>query len=145
MPALAHLRGRVGVLALLALLPLGCNMADNAGSGTAETSPSAAEQACNNIISLIGYAELVLLPAEQANEQTFDINVRGRIAESIGTAEREAEALPAELRGQALALAEAGKGLTNAQTPHDEQVAALLEWRQIAEEIERDCAEIADG
>ena len=130
-------------VACLAVL-VGCSSGDDSSSSarasSASSSGSSAGQACQRLVSLIGYAEESLLPAGQEERQRFDDAARGGIAEAIGTAERYGNQLPASVRAAARRLVRDGYQIVPADAPRETQIASLRDYRQAAGEIVDGCA-----
>lgn len=129
-----------GLAAAATLGGVGCT----SDSGGSSPPPPAAASACSSIVSLIGYAEELLLPAGQEDDQVFDSAVRGRIAEVVGTVEQEAAALPESLRDLAADLAAAARTAVPARTAHEVQVAALREFRRLSTEVTASCESLTE-
>lgn len=97
------------------------------------------ENGCARLLSAIGYADLVLLPAGREDEQSFDSAVRGRLAYVEGTVVLYREFLPPNARELAETLRQEVKRLVSAKTPRAEQVAALKDYRETVRQVVAAC------
>ncbi|MFI6905570.1 hypothetical protein ACIBKY_30205 [Nonomuraea sp. NPDC050394] len=94
---------------------------------------------CTRVVSSIGYAGLLLLPAGREDEQNFENAVLGRLAELRGMVQEFGPRLPQVLRDEAEKVEKATKGLSSAQTPRKRQVALLKDYRAAADRIVEGC------
>lgn len=71
--------------------------------------------------------------------------MRGRIAEVVGTVEREAAALPESLRDLVEDLAAAARTTVPAEAAHDVQVTALREFRRLSTDVTTSCKSLTEA
>ncbi|SDR11764.1 hypothetical protein [Thermostaphylospora chromogena] len=92
---------------------------------------------CTRVLSALGFADLLLLPAGQEEHQNFDDAVRGRLAYVQGVVLQYGSRLPSEVHDEGATLRRTAKALAPAVTPHEEQIRLLREYRR-AERAVRD-------
>ncbi|WP_157244775.1 hypothetical protein [Nonomuraea typhae] len=103
------------------------------------TGGDADDDPCTRVVSSIGYAGLLLLPAGKEDEQNFENAVLGRLAELRGIVREFGPRLPGGLRGEAESVEKATQGLAKADTPRKTQVAFLKDYRAAADRIVQGC------
>ncbi|MFI6497656.1 hypothetical protein [Nonomuraea typhae] len=103
------------------------------------TGGDADDDPCTRVVSSIGYAGLLLLPAGKEDGQNFENAVLGRLAELRGIVQEFGPRLPGRLKDEAEAVEKATHGLAKADTPRKTQVALLKDYRAAADRIVRGC------
>ncbi|MFI6319094.1 hypothetical protein ACIBG8_16300 [Nonomuraea sp. NPDC050556] len=127
------------VVLLLALLSCSPATGDPPATVAAKKSDGT-ESPCGKVVSAIGYAAFSLVPAGQEESQKFDDDARGRLSYVWGTVQRYGPQLPQALQQQQETLRRTTQGLSPADTPHEEQVKLLREYRAAAEAVTKGCA-----
>ncbi|WP_432932614.1 hypothetical protein ACQPZZ_15375 [Microbispora sp. CA-135349] len=94
---------------------------------------------CARIVSAIGYAEPLLVPAGEEDTQKFGEGVRGRLAYVHGVVLEYGPRLPRELLPYEPILVATTDRLSPAATPFDQQVGALKEYRTAAAAVKKGC------
>jgi len=127
----------------LLLLPLSvlltaCQQAPT--GGTYSTGGDPADEPCARVVSVIGYAGLLLEPEGREEEQNFEDAVLGRLAEVRGTTLQFGPRLPSSLAPAVSTVQEATRTLSTTEMPHGRQVALLKQYRSAAAQIEEGCA-----
>lgn len=131
----------VALMCLLSCSPAaGGPAATGAAASPSSSSSVSPDTPCSLVVSAIGYAEGVLLPAGREDEQKFDGGVRGHIAYVWGVLERYGKQLPSTLQAHQETLLRTSKGLSPAATPHKEQVRLLREYNAAAAAVTAGCA-----
>ena len=125
-----------------ALLTCGCSSGSGDGTGDGAAASTEQVQACKWLISGIGYAESLLLPPGHEADQSFDAAVRGRVAYAGGVVTLTRSKLPATVLPKAEQMAATIDRLSGADDPHDQQVAALREFRVESAEVVDECSRV---
>ncbi|TQS22894.1 hypothetical protein [Microbispora hainanensis] len=94
---------------------------------------------CVRIVSAIGYAEPLLVPAGEEDTQEFSEGVRGRLAYVHGVVLEYGPRLPRELLPYESVLTTTTDRLSPAATPFDRQVRALKEYRAASAAVKKGC------
>lgn len=94
---------------------------------------------CTRVLSALGFADLLLLPAGQEEHQNFDDAVRGRLAYVQGVVLQYGSRLPAEVHDDGAALRRTANALTPAAIPHEEQIRLLREYRRAEKAVRAAC------
>ncbi|MEU8249202.1 hypothetical protein [Nonomuraea sp. NPDC048916] len=130
---------RFAALALLLPLLAGCQQSA-AHTAQYSTGGDPADDPCSRVVSAIGYADLLLRPRGEEDEQNFEDAVLGRLAEARGITLQYGPALPDTLRTAVQTVKDTTAGLAKADVPRERQVALLKDYRAAADQIEAGCA-----
>ncbi|MFG2072806.1 hypothetical protein [Nonomuraea maritima] len=94
---------------------------------------------CDRVVSIIGYADLLLEPEGQEERQDFQDALLGRVAEVRGITLEFGDRLPAELHGAVQDVRAATAGLARSDVPRERQVQLLKQYRGAAGRIVAGC------
>ncbi|MCA2189018.1 hypothetical protein [Nonomuraea cavernae] len=130
---------RLAALAILLSLLAGCQQSP-ARTGQYSTGGDPADDPCARVVSAIGYADLLLRPRGEEDDQNFENAVLGRLAEARGITLQYGPALPDALGTAVQTVQEATAGLARADVPRARQVALLKDYRAAADQIKAGCA-----
>ncbi|MEO3867216.1 hypothetical protein ABGB18_00135 [Nonomuraea sp. B12E4] len=126
------------VALMLPVLLLGCQ--ENASSAARySTGGDPTDSPCARVVSAIGYADLMLKPRGQEDQQYFEDAVLGRLAEARGITLQFGDRLPASAKGAVAQVETATAGLAKSDVPRDRQVTLLKQYRAAADKIRAAC------
>ncbi|GAA3207716.1 hypothetical protein GCM10020216_009430 [Nonomuraea helvata] len=126
------------VALMLPVLLVGCQ--DNASSASKySTGGDPTDSPCARVVSAIGYANLMLKPKGQEDQQYFEDAVIGRLAELRGITMEFGDRLPDSLKGAVQTVRTTTAGLARNDVPRKRQVALLKQYRVAADEIMAGC------
>ncbi|NUW39746.1 hypothetical protein [Nonomuraea rhodomycinica] len=117
-----------------------CQNTPAATAGRYSTGGDPTDDPCARVVSAIGYADLLLRPRGQEDEQYFEDAVLGRLAEARGITLQYGPALPGSLAPAVKDVEAATAGLSRADVPRARQVELLKRYRAAADRIRAGCA-----
>nr|WP_152992369.1 hypothetical protein [Nonomuraea pusilla] len=127
------------VALILPMFLVGCQD-DPASAEKYSTGGDPTDSPCARVVSAIGYANLLLRPKGQEDDQNFEDAVLGRLAELRGITLEFGGRLPGSLSGAVATVKRTTAGLSRADVPRERQVALLKEYRVAADRIVAGCA-----
>ncbi|MET7459935.1 hypothetical protein [Nonomuraea sp. NPDC005501] len=117
-----------------------CQHTPAASAGRYSTGGDPTDDPCARVVSAIGYADLLLKPRGQEDDQYFEDAVLGRLAEARGITLQYGPALPDSLAPAVRDVETATAGLSRADVPRPRKVALLKQYRAAADRIKTGCA-----
>ncbi|TDD47101.1 hypothetical protein E1286_18770 [Nonomuraea terrae] len=130
---------RFAIVALiLPVLLAGCQE-DASSARKYSTGGDPTDSPCARVVSIIGYADLLLEPKGEEERQDFEDAVLGRMAEVRGTTQEFGGRLPGALQDAVQAVETTTQGLSRSDVPHERQVALLKRYRAAADRIVAGC------
>lgn len=126
------------VALILPVLLVGCQE-DASSAQKYSTGGDPTDSPCARVVSAIGYANLMLKPKGQEEQQHFEDAVIGRLAELRGITLQFGDRLPASLEPAVETVRTVTAGLSRNDVPRERQVALLKQYRVAADQIVAGC------